>query len=502
MSKPRTNVVTTDAKLRALFTNRAVYETADLIPPWRGGSRRRNHPDVMAVFYLAMVPIFGSIAKVEAALNHDPEDPGSKWQSIRRWYQQVTGEVMPNEPYRWFQFVYMRDNYLLDVIGQLRAVLRRQGLIQAHMYGDYVEGAGSFNSPSTLRTIIGDGTVIPSLTKSATSLRADPTAQLHWTMGGLGRAQGNMHVFFATASNGYGSYVLDTCAAPERGSEMRYAEQLIDDIFHDSEQLFSGLLQSVTYDGLLNPERRNKIMRVHGAIPIVRTRTARDEKEEEEATLALTALAAVLRNLSDEEAHWRYRIACHILTYEFPKEPDMIVYPIAPKRAGVEVDIEELGIEYVAMNGQPVALERNVIGEPVLMESQPRRTRVHRRGKNGQYRFYSEWIHPTEHGDLTFTIRHHHEETDRYMQSGLFSLVHREHELYDHLNGKRSNIENVNSIYKSTLHKGRANTLGAERQSLMAIGWAFAHNAEVTYKHQRAGHTPRSWTATDPPLAA
>lgn len=405
----------------------------------------------------------------------------------------MTGEDLPLEPYRFHHFQYIRDKYLVPITDDLDDVLRRSALQDAHRNCHLVPGDGSWRNSSTRQTVIGDATVVSSLAKSPTGNRADPTAALYKKGGEEGEwARGNQHVILSTASfDDNRFYVLGIDWVSTPGAEMKHIEERYRKILEDARAIHPDLITSLTYDLALYPELRDRLMR-EGVIPIVRTRTARDEKAAKKGMARILILATAYANILGPHPMLPWIVATTLRDVDLPTPSSSYAVSITAKLNGTEVDPTTLGIHYYAEEGAPVAYEMDVNGELVRMEEQPTQTRVHRRGKPGRYRFYSDWKHRTPHGTLTFQIRHHHGTDDYYKQSRLFYIIHREHEFYAKLNNQRNNIENVNSVYKGTLHRGRANTLGGPRQSLMIIGWAFAHNAEINYRHRMKNAPPKA----------
>src|SRR5437762_2678500 len=67
-------------RVEAVFTNKAIYELAELIPKNnRLGGRKREYPDFMMFAFDALISVYGSARKAEAEMAHR-----HVWKFIRR----------------------------------------------------------------------------------------------------------------------------------------------------------------------------------------------------------------------------------------------------------------------------------------------------------------------------------------------------------------------------------------------------------------------------------
>jgi len=460
-------------KVEAILATPAIYELGDLIPtpdPKKGG-RPRDYPAWTLMFWEALLSVFGSARRVEAELSHR-----LVWQLIRRTVRRRFPDQpdlhLPARPMRRHHYLYGRDRYLTDpvVLEALASRHRELATAQARELGLLdPDGPGSWTHPDLSRMLYADGKVIAPLfrakpgdrhvdrtTGEITLRRAEPDAGLHWE--GTGEAAwGTKFVLVAARTTDIrGRIIVDVDWVPHPGAEAATAMSC----FERLAPLCPGA-QGVIYDTALRGTHHQRLLRDLGLLPVNK----------------VTAKQKGANDPRRDDEEQRQERSVHLETKTI-RQSDGSATTIDLYARGGSVGIGRLldtgDLEFVPL----------------------RRSRTHRNGTTGRFRWYNDYRLPVHLGGGVVTVRLHANAEDAKRK---FNRAENVRQIppgdpdFEVLYRRRNDAESINRHLDDTLWLRRAHSVGARRQLLNLITYAVGVNAMSMHVHRQG---------LAPPLAA
>lgn len=481
--RPRSGagMLTTPEQITAVFTHRALYEMAAVVPEQDRIGRPRKFPSYLILGFAVLQRVFRSGARAE----HELTDPAT-WATVRAAIGQAqelfTDLLIPDpgpEPPYWQVFRYARNRYLTDpqVQAGLVAVFTREAVEQAHQMGLLdPSGPGSLCHPHPSRTIYGDGTVVRPMYKPpaarrttdprtgatvityvdsagtpipAPTRRFDPDgAEYH---GHTGPVHGQNFVAWSVRGPGPHERVVLTVGRVERpGQEADDAVTA----FWPLHQIAGAGIQAVVYDGAMRGAHIDELMTRAGVVVINKVHSS--------------SKTAARRGKSGNPRWFT------LGTWEHDAPVGMCTHQLA----AVDGAVAEIGLDDA---GRPVVLGR-------LHRVQVKRPR---RG-SGRYHFNVGYTVPCEHEPFTAWVTPHASagEGDHKRADAVRVIAEGEPD-FDLLYGLRNDAESFNAQLKRTLLVDRAMSLGARRQLLDVLAFATLHNARNAYRARQCATQPR-----------
>lgn len=423
------------------------------------GGRPRQYPMVGALFYCALVAVFGSARQVEVELGC-ADSPW--WRMFRQAAaEKQPGLVIPETPMRRHHYGWLRERYLTsdqseEIIGEVH---RRIAAAQATDIGLCdPDGGGSLTHPSRDRVVAGDGKVITPRYKTHPNdrrqvnketgeireKRVDPDAGQHVTGGGE-RVFGNKFVFTSTRGDARNQRIILDVIHSGEGGEAKWALESL----HRTLPLLPGA-QAVVYDGAFRGTHLRELLKQQGVVPLSRMHSGQHGRVPDRY-LGITEVTGGTRDSLD----------IHLV------------------------------------NGAPCVRTFNVEGEPVVTPLT--RTQTQRRRNLDGWRLYNLYAVPAEHGGGTVRLRL--DQTTDDVDKGFnreenLRVIPPDDPDHEELYGRRNDTESGNRLLDDSMLRERAHTVGRRRQWLDVICWAAVRNASAAAQHCR------DCVGLDPPLAA
>lgn len=468
----RPAAMTTNDKIRAIFSDPTLYELGALIPERQPIGRRSHFPGYLLLGYGVLARLFRSAARVETEIA-DPATWEVITQTIRNMHQRDP-ELVPRlpgpKPPNRDAFRYARDAHLTsdDVLPQLQALFTECAVDRAREFGLLnPNGPGSLSHPDRSRVVYGDGTVVrplyrpPAATRTTTkdgetvitytgpggapqqapTRRYDPDAADYHGHAGPVHGQ-NFVALYARGDHPGHRVVLAVARVDRPGHEAATAVTAIKALH----EIAGNGIQAVVYDGAMRGAHIDDLMTTLGVVVInkvhssAKTATRRGKKS---ATPRYYPLGA-----------W---------------EHDTSHTP-----GGSTTCTHQLG----AVDGAVSEIALNEVGKAVILHRLERRQIKRPRRASGRYHFNVAYEVPCPQEPFTAWITPHAlaSETSHTRADAVRIIAEGEPD-FDRLYGLRNDAESFNSEFKRTLIVDRAMSLGARRQLLDVLCYAILHNA-------------------------
>lgn len=459
-------------KIEAILTNPELYELADEIPPSKRehGGRGRTYPDYMLLVYEALVSVYRSARQVEAELKH-PVVWNFMRKIVKRRFPDDRSKWLPSGPMRRHHYLYGRNRYLAcpEIFDRLMRVHRKTSSEQAARIGLVdLDGPGSWTHPHLTRMLYADGKVVTPLFKAQAgdtkvdketgeikTVRYEPDAGLHFE--GTGEtAYGTKFVMVAVRTGEQrGRMILDFSWVPKPGGEASIAM----DCFARVAPLVPGA-QGIIYDTALRGVHHQKLLRELGLMPVNKVTAA--EKGSKKPRRSEGQRVEKIVHFEDKE--------------------------VTLQDGSVKT------LRLFARGGAVGVAEFTDTGEMVFRELERKRT--HRnRDKNGLYRWYNDYVLPSEYGGGTITIRLHGDDTDvarKFNRTENIRPIAPSDPDFKKIYARRNDSESINRGLDDTLWLTRAHSVGHLRQTVNLLGYALMVNGLTLLEHHRRQELERA----------
>lgn len=433
------------------------------------GGRKAQYPPEIMLIYCALNAHWHSARFTEFELRW-------AWRQIRRtWHRRFPEEpkLSRSAPKRchWQHF---KRNLKAPEWAAMRPVFRFHAVDTAIEIGCFDPATASFTHPDALHVATGDGTVIPPLSDHAPGTtwthpetgeirarRSDPDAGFYYTGGapeddqdasptkrpGKAREQAlGLKVTHAACHNGTdgGTVLLDVDACAKGHGEMVFLEEFTAEVA----PMLPGMV-GVAWDAAGRGLHAEKLGRRHGKHLISKVS-------------------------ADSGGHTTGRPA--------------IYKPWSLGQVDVRFDDgREESWRLCAIQGTPHLIDADVAGNDLYLQLQ--RTKSEARRDNGGYRMYNVYEVDLPSGRATVRLPLFSSEADRKMKINrserLRSLPETDPD-FDDAYAIRNMAEAVNAMFKATLKRGRARSLGAQANLLDWLGFALLRNAVARHRHRTA----------------
>jgi hypothetical protein len=459
-------LLTTAEQVTAVFTHRALYEVAAVIPAKDRVGRPRLFPPYLLLGYGVLTRVFRSGARVAQELT-DPH----LWQVVQDAVATAIDlyglDIEPPgaRPPDWDAYRYARNRYLTDpdVLTAMRRVFTQCAVDQARQAGLLdPAGPGSLCHPHPSRTVYGDGTVVRPMYRpppakrttdpvtGATTVtyldahgqpipapahRFDPDAADYH--GHAGSVHGQNFVAWSVRGPGpHQRVVLGVDRVERPGLE---ADKAVE-VFLGLHEVAGAGIQAVVYDGAMRGVHIDEIMTRCGVVVINKVHAS-----------AKTAA----RRGKTTKPRW-YTLG----TWEHDTPAGACTHQLA----AVDGAVAEIALDSAGRHVVLGTLRREQV-------KRPRRT-------SGRYHFNVAYAVPCPAGQFTAWITPHAltGDTDHKRADAVRVIAEGEDE-FATLYGLRNDAESLNSQIKRTLLVDRAMSLGAQRQLLDVLCYALMHNA-------------------------
>ncbi|OZB88188.1 MAG: hypothetical protein B7X41_09455 [Microbacterium sp. 14-71-5] len=473
--------LTTAEQITAVFTHRALYEMAAVVPQQDRVGRPRKFPTYLILGFAVLQRVFRSGVRAE----HELTD-ATTWATVRDAISQAQAtfpdlpipDPGPEPPY-WQVFRYARNRYLTDpqVQAALIEVFTSQAVTQARQMGLLdPAGPGSLCHPHPSRTIYGDGTVVRPMYKppaarrstdphtgktvityldgagkpiDAPTRRFDPDgAEYH---GHTGPVHGQNFVAWSVRGPGPHERVVLTVGRVERpGQEADDAMAA----FWPLHDVAGAGIQAVVYDGAMRGAHIDDLMTRAGVVAINKVHAS--------------SKTAARRGRSTTPRWFTLGTWQH----------DLPGGPCTHQLAAVDGAVSEIGLDD---SGRPVVLGR-------LHRVQVKRPR---RG-SGRYHFNVGYTVPCAEEPFTAWVTPHAGPDDKdHKRADAVRVIAEGEPDFELLYGLRNDAESFNAQLKRTLLVDRAMSLGGRRQLLDVLCFATLHNARNAYRALHSAAEPR-----------
>lgn len=467
--------LTTSEQIRAVFSHRALYEIAAVVPEKDRVGRPRLFPTYLLLGYGVLARVFRSGARAGQELT----DP-AVWRVIRETVETAIDElgldVPPpgTRPPDWPAFRYARDKYLTDPVIQdaMLEVFTELAVAQARSQGLLDPcGPGSLCHPHPTRTVYGDGTVIrpmyrPPRARRTTDPRTGRTVITYLDEAGkpvpnpgrrydpdaadyhghAGPVHGQNYVAWSVRGPGaHQRVVLAVDRVPRPGQEADAAVSA----FKRLHEVAGTGIQAVVYDGAMRGAHIDELMTRCGVVVINKVHAS--------------AKTAARRGKSTSP-RW-YTLG----TWEHEAGGEQCTHHLA----AVDGAVSEVALDDA---GAPVVLSR-------LHRAQVKRPR---RG-SGRWHFNVAYTVPCPHEAFQAWVTPHAlaGQTDHKRADAVRVIAEGEPD-FTTLYGLRNDAESFNAQLKKTLLVDRAMSLGARRQLLDVLCFAVLHNALNEFRARSA----------------
>lgn len=467
----RPPTMSTNDKIRAIFSDPTLYELADVIPVKQPVGRRAHHPGYLLLAYGVLARLFRSAVRVETEL----ADP-TTWDLIRQTVtqmqqrhpdlvHQLPGRRPPNRD----AFRYARDTYLADEerLREMRAIFTECAVEQAQSLGLLdPKGPGSLSHPDRSRVVYGDGTVVrplyrpPAATRetvkgktvityldehgeptSKPTRRFDPdAADFH---GHAGPVHGQNFVALYARGDHPGQRVVLAVERVDRpGREADTAVKAIKELH----AVAGSGIQAIVYDGAMRGTHIDDLMTNLGVVVVNKVHAS--------------AKSAARKGKNNAPRFF----ALGTWEHDVPAEAG----------AGTGTCTHQLG----AVDGAVSEIALSDEGSPIIRSRLERRQIKRPRRASGRYHFNVAYEVPCEHGSFTAWVTPHALAGERdHSRADAVRVIAEGEPTFDRIYGLRNDAESFNSELKRTLLVDRAMSLGARRQLLDVLCYALLHNA-------------------------
>ena len=469
-----TAAMSTPEQITAVFSHRALYEMAAVVPEKDRVGRPRAFPTYLVLGFAVLQRVFRSGARAETELT----DPAT-WQTLRSAVAAAQAAftdldiVDPGpRPPHWDAYRYARDRYLTDpeIQEDLVAVFTWHAVCQAREMGLLdPHGPGSLCHPDPSRTVYGDGTVIRPMYRPPAARRSTDPATGDTTVTYLDEAgrpteaptrrfdpdaadyhghTGSVHGqnFVAWSVRGPGAHqrvVLNVGRVARPGQEANDALAA----FWPLHEVAGSGIQAVVYDGAMRGAHIDELMTRAGVVVINKVHSS-------SKTAARRGKAG--------KARW-YSLGSW--------EHDSPAGPCTHLLAAVDGAVSEVGLDHA--------------GRPVVLASLHRVQIKRPRRASGRYHFNVGYTVPCPAGDFTAWVTPHGQAGDtNHKRADAVRVIAEGEPEFDALYGLRNDAESFNAQLKRTLLVDRAMSLGGRRQLLDVLAFAMLHNARNAYRAQ------------------
>jgi hypothetical protein len=175
----RSQPLTTNQQIQAVFSHPALYELGSLIPSERPVGRPAHHPGYLLLGYGVLARLFRSGTRVRPSSQAPPRGrPSVTQSSTAQRHPDLVQQLPGAKPPRWEAYRYARNRYLTDpeIMRELQDRFTEAAVSQARSLGLLdPAGPGSLSHPDRSRVVYGDGTVVRPLYRPPTTKRTtDP----------------------------------------------------------------------------------------------------------------------------------------------------------------------------------------------------------------------------------------------------------------------------------------------------------------------------------------
>lgn len=475
-----TTALTTAEQVRAVFSHRALYEIAAVVPDKDRVGRPRLFPTYLLLGYGILARVYRSGARA----GHELTDP-AVWQVIRETGEATIADLgldvpAPGvRPPDWPAFRYARDRHLTDpdIQDAMLEVFTELAVAQARSLGLLdPEGPGSLCHPHPSRAVYGDGTVIrpmyrpPRARRStdprtgqpvityldeqgnpvdAPGRRFDPDAADYH--GHSGPVHGQNYVAWSVRGPAaHQRVVLAVDRVPRPGQEADAAVAA----FRRLHEVAGKGIQAVVYDGAMRGAHIDELMTGCGVVVVNKVHAS--------------AKTAARRGKSAPPRWFT------LGTWEHETPDGSCTHHLA----AVDGAVSEIALDDA---GTPVVLSR-------LHRAQVKRPRR----SSGRWHFNVAYTVPCPHGSFQAWVTPHAlaGEADHKRADAVRVIAEGEDD-FTTLYGLRNDAESFNAQLKKTLLVDRAMSLGARRQLLDVLCFAVLHNAVNDYRARAAAGSSR-----------
>lgn len=487
----RTQVMTSNEQVDAVFASRTLYELAAVVPMRQPVGRPANHPGWALLAYGVLARVFRSGARVEAELAQT-----EIWDRIlamvdrmRREHPDLDIPPAGTRAPGWDAWKHARNRYFTDpdVLELLQDRFTDLAVAQAHHLGLLdPAGPGSLCHPDRSRVIYGDGTVIRPMYRppaarretdpetgetnvvylspagdpiDAPTRRYDPDAADYH--GHTGSVHGQNYVaLYARGDLPHQRVVLAVDRVDRPGLEADTAVAAIKRLH----EVAGAGIQAVVYDGAMRGVHIDDLLSSCGVLVINKVHASAETATRRGKTSATPRWFAL--------GTWEHDIDDGACTHHL---------------AAVDGAVHEIGLDDT---GQGVVLDR-------LERKQVKRPRR----STGRYHFNVAYEVPCRDGAFLAWVTPHGEPGDAdHRRADAVRVIAEGEADFARLYGIRSDAEAFNSQLKRTLLVDRAMSLGGRRQLLDVLCYGVLHNAMNA--HRAAVADSRDQGARSLPVAA